>query len=118
MIVALFSVEPREGLDPAVEAEEEERSARMHQIVRRMPGFISYKAYTADDGERVVVVRFESHEALAAWRSHPEHREAQQRGREAYYEKYWVQVCQTVREYSFTRDRGYEYDPGPLFAES
>jgi heme-degrading monooxygenase HmoA len=50
-----------------------------------MHGFISFRHYTSDDGEMPVVVEFASAEALAAWRDHPDHRKAQQRGRNDFY---------------------------------
>jgi len=49
-------------------------------------------------------VKFESEEALEAWRNHPEHVEIQRRGREEFYDYYWVQVCKSVREYEWRRD--------------
>jgi heme-degrading monooxygenase HmoA len=81
MIVVLFSITPRD--DQQAVADEEEASARMWEIVSSMPGFISYKAYTAGDGETIAVVRFESKDALEAWKKHPEHRVQQQRARES-----------------------------------
>jgi len=28
---------------------------------------------------------------------------AQRKGREAFYDYYWIQVCQSIREYEWTR---------------
>jgi len=53
VIVVLFSTTHREDF---AEAEYRETSARMHEIVEAMPGFISYKEYEAEDGESVAVV--------------------------------------------------------------
>ena len=72
-----------------------------------MPGFLSYKRYGAEDGEEIEVVRFDSEEGLDAWRTHPEHREAQRRGREEFFEEYWVQVCSPIRQYRFRHGVGY-----------
>jgi heme-degrading monooxygenase HmoA len=112
MIVVLFSVTPSDGADAA---EVRETSARMHEIVEAMPGFISYKDYAADDGEGIAVVRFESDEALDEWRNHPEHRAAQRKGRDSFYDRYWVQVCRTIREYQFTREEGHSALPAEAF---
>jgi heme-degrading monooxygenase HmoA len=100
MVIVLFGTEMREDADLADYAA---RSARMDALVRQMPGFISVKSYTAADGDEVVIVRFASEEALDAWRFHPEHVEAQRKGRAEYYESYWVQVCSTNRECAFQR---------------
>jgi heme-degrading monooxygenase HmoA len=50
----------------------------MRKLAEAMPGFISYKVYTSEDGERCSIIEFESHEQLLAWRHLPEHRKAQQ----------------------------------------
>lgn len=75
--------------------------ARMHALASAMPGFVSYREYAAADGESVAIVEFESHEALAAWREHPEHRQAQAAGRERFFGEYRITVCDAVRDYSF-----------------
>lgn len=61
---------------------------RMLEIARSMPGFISYTNFRSADGERVSIIEFESAGALQAWRTHPEHAAAMQRGRESFYEEY------------------------------
>ena len=76
---------------------------RMYELATSMPGFVSYKDFQAEDGESVSIVEFESLETLAAWRDHPEHRQAQQRGREALFSEYRVQVCEAIRDYSYTQ---------------
>jgi heme-degrading monooxygenase HmoA len=100
MVIFLFGTHMREGPELA---DYEARSARMNELARQMPGFISVKGYTAPNGDEVVVGRFESAEALNAWRFHPEHVATQRNGREKYYESYWVQACKTIREYEFHR---------------
>ena len=68
---------------------------------QRVHGFVSIKGYTADDGERLALVEFENEDALAGWRSHPEHLLAQELVRTTYYSEYQVQICNSVREYGF-----------------
>jgi antibiotic biosynthesis monooxygenase (ABM) superfamily enzyme len=58
-----------------------------------MPGFISVRHYTGDDGESMLVVEFASAAALAAWHDHPEHRKAQQRGRDDFFGKSPIAPC-------------------------
>jgi hypothetical protein len=69
-----------------------------------MPGLVSSKDFTADDGERVAIIEFASTAELEAWRDHLEHRTAQNEGRHLYYEQYSLQVCELVRESRFTRE--------------
>ncbi len=95
MIVVTF----RNRLAADLDVEEyQRRSAALYDIASRLPGFRSFRSYTAADGERLALIEFESREALKAWREHPQHREAQRLGRERYYTEYHLQVCETVRE--------------------
>lgn len=100
MVVVLFYVKRR-----AEAAGEEYKTtlARMLSIVSAMPGFISVKEHVAADGDTVVIVKFENEAALEAWRNHPEHRAAQSRGRELFYDAYHVEICSVLRQYDFTR---------------
>ena len=76
---------------------------RMLELAREMPGFVDFKIFHADDGERVSVITFESLETQRAWREHPDHRAAQRLGRERFYERYDIQVAEVVRRNRFTR---------------
>jgi heme-degrading monooxygenase HmoA len=97
MVVVIF----RTRLKPGVEAEIESLGARMYELGAAMPGFVSYREYAAADGESVAIVEFETHEALAAWREHPEHKAAQEVGRQRFFAEYRITVCDSVRDYSF-----------------
>ena len=70
---------------------------KMAKIARAMPGFISWKGYFADDGERVSIHEWETPEELRAWREHPEHRVVQALGRQDFYEEYTSFVCDNPR---------------------
>lgn len=69
----------------------------LFDIVSRLPGFLSVKDFTAEDGESVSIAEFTSLDAVEAWKNHPEHLVAQQRGREEFFSHYEVQVCNVVR---------------------
>lgn len=103
MMVVLFKNEPYPDRD---EAEYEAAVQEMRGIVTKMPGFISIKAYRADDGETIEMIRFADEATLEAWRSHPRHRKTQQRGRDAFYQTYRVQVCRVIRDYEWTEEGG------------
>ena len=98
MVVTVFRSRPKSDVD---EPELEKLGMRMYELASQMPGFISYSEYTSADGENVSIVEFESHEALRAWREHPEHRVAQEAGRQRYFASYRITVCDSVRDYSF-----------------
>ena len=100
MIVVLFSATVREE----ARAEHDETDDRLYGIVTSMPGFVSYKSYTSEDGEEIGLIRFENREALEAWRTHPEHLAAQRRGREEFYASYDIEVLEQIRRSVFDRD--------------
>lgn len=97
MVVVVFRSRLKAGTEQEIEAV----GARMYELATSMPGFRSYRDYAAADGEAVAIVEFESHETLAAWRDHPEHRQAQQAGRDRWFSEYRITVCDAVRDYAF-----------------
>jgi len=98
MVVVVF----RSRLKADADLEELGRlGQRMFEIASAMPGYVSYKDFSASDGENVSIVEFESLETLADWRNHPEHRALQERGRRDFFAEYVVQVCTIVRESKF-----------------
>ncbi len=94
MILTIF----RSRLRPEHLDEYREVAERIHALAVAMPGFVSIKTFTAEDGERVSIVEFATREAHNAWRDHPEHREAQRLGRERFYSEFSIRVCEVVRE--------------------
>src|SRR5207302_3942617 len=78
-IVVLFKTHLRAGAD---KKEYARTSRRMHELVETIPGFISIKGYTGEDGDEIDIVRFKTEKALEAWRTQAEHRTTQERGRE------------------------------------
>jgi heme-degrading monooxygenase HmoA len=83
-----------------------ELAARLEARARQMPGFVDFKTFVADDGERVSLVTFDSVAHHEAWRDDPEHRAAQEQGRRAFYLTSSVTVCRVLRRRHFdARDR-------------
>ncbi|MEY2513658.1 MAG: hypothetical protein QOJ89_1016 [bacterium] len=97
MVVVVFRITLRPDIDVA---DYEATGERMVELVSVMPGFLGMD-YAEVEGGELLVVRFESHETLAAWRNHPEHLEAQQAGRERFFEHYSIEVCDELRSYEF-----------------
>ena len=72
-------------------------AADLHERARSFPGFVEFKQFVADDGERVTLVTFDSAEHEAAWRDDTQHRGAQNEGRDTFYSEYDVAVCEVRR---------------------
>jgi heme-degrading monooxygenase HmoA len=70
---------------------------------RTMPGFIDFKSFRADDGERLSVIRWESQDTLRGWTDDLRHVVAQRLGRDKWYEYFRVEVAEVVRSYGFDR---------------
>jgi heme-degrading monooxygenase HmoA len=94
MVVTVF----RSRLRPEAQAEYLQWAPRMGELARRMPGYVSHKVFVAEDGERCTIVEFETEEAQRAWRMHPEHAQAQNKGRQEFYSEYRLQICGLLRE--------------------
>ncbi len=97
MVVTVF----RSRLNPEAADEYGQWAARISELARAMPGYISHKTFTAEDGERVTIVEFEREEDVRAWSAHPEHVQAKKRGRAAFYSEYKIQVCSVLRQSAF-----------------
>ena len=100
MIVTVF----RSRLMPGLQEEYVALVQRMVELAQATPGYIAHKVFLAEDGERCTIVEFESEEGQRAWRMNPEHREAQKKARDIYYQAYSVQVCELKREAKFDRN--------------
>ncbi len=97
MVIVVFKITHRPDIPMK---EYEETGARMVEIVTAMPGFLGMD-YAAVDGGEILIARFESHDALAEWRNHPEHLEAQKLGRERFFSDYRIEVTEVARTVEF-----------------
>ena len=110
MIVVLF----RSRLTPEAGDDYSQMAAEMLATAKEMPGFVDFKSFKADDGERLSIVRWKDQETMAAWRSHPRHRVAQQAGRAKWYESYQIEIAQVLRENSFnSQSDSFRHDRSP-----
>lgn len=99
MIVVVF----RSRLSPEAGDDYSEMTGEMLATAKEMPGFVEFKSFKADDGERVSLVYWQDQETMAAWRNHPRHRIAQQNGRSKWYQEYRIEVAEVQREGRFER---------------
>ena len=93
MIVTVF----RHRLKPEASEEYSALLTRIVELSKTIPGYVSQKRFTADDGERVTIVEFATEEGQQAWATHPEHVEAMKLGRQKFYSQFKVQVCDVRR---------------------
>jgi heme-degrading monooxygenase HmoA len=99
MVVVVF----RSRLSAEAGDDYSEMAAEMLATAKEMPGFVEFKSFESDDGERVSLVYWQDHETMAAWRNHTRHRIAQNSGRSKWYASYRIEVADVVRENRFER---------------
>jgi heme-degrading monooxygenase HmoA len=80
----------------------------MEALARTMPGFVDVESVRGADGRGITVSYWESLEAIAAWRDHPAHAAARERGRDGWYRGYRLSVARLERS----------AEGGPAFARS
>jgi len=99
MVVVLFRSKLTEqaGEDYAAMATE------MVERARTMAGFVDFKSFQADDGERLSVIHWESQESMRTWSTDLRHIVARRLGREQWYEYFRVEVAEVARSYGFDR---------------
>jgi len=73
----------------------------MEERARAAEGLLEFKTFTADDGERVSIIVFDTWEHHRAWRADRVHQLAQQHGREQFYAEYSIRVCEQIAQRVF-----------------
>ena len=106
MVICLFGQRYRDGAD----LEEEARlAAELLRELQKLPGFISYHLYNAEDGEVLGVIRFGSRDALEQWRDNEVHQAVWNRAIE-FYDEFWIQNGETYREYVWAEGERHDQD--------
>ncbi|WP_309752196.1 antibiotic biosynthesis monooxygenase [Novosphingobium sp.] len=100
MFLVVFRNRKRTDIDGAAYGAD---AQRMEDRARAQPGFLSFKSYTADDGEVIALSEWRSAEAARAWGSEPDHARTQARGRTDYYQDYTLFTCENPRTHRFER---------------
>ena len=102
MVIVLFRSRTTDaaGEDYAAMAQE------MLERARTMDGFVDFRSYAGDDGERLSVIWWRDEESMAAWRDDARHQLAQKAGRERWYAWFDLEVAHRVRQTTFDRSGG------------
>lgn len=100
MYLVIFRNRKRADIDAAAYGAD---AARMEQLAQTMPGFISFKSYTAEDGEVIALSEWDSAEAALNWRRQGEHAVVQGKGRAQYYQDYTLFTCDDPHVRRFER---------------
>lgn len=100
MYLVVFRNRKRADIDAAAYGAD---AQAMDTLARQQPGFLSFKSYTADDGEVIALSEWMDEAAALAWRRVAEHAEVQGKGRSEYYESYTLLAGTPTRIHHFDR---------------
>ena len=103
MFLVVFRNRKRTDYDAAAYQTDAER---MEAMARAQPGFVSFKSYTAEDGEVIALSEWANADAARSWGSQPDHALVQARGRSDYYQEYTLYTCDEPRTHRYERPRG------------
>ena len=99
MIIVLF----RSKLTAVAGDDYAQMAQAMKAHALNFEGFIDIRTYTADDGERMTIVRWKDLETLKPWSEDVKHQAAKRLGREKWYEYYHIEIASLVDERTFAR---------------
>ncbi|WP_095011404.1 antibiotic biosynthesis monooxygenase family protein [Tsuneonella mangrovi] len=103
MYLVVFRNRKRADMDADAYAAD---AAAMEALAAAQPGYLSFKSYTADDGEVVAISEWDSEASARAWGRIAEHRAVQAKGRADYYQSYTLFGCDDPLIHEFTSRGG------------
>lgn len=77
----------------------EQTATRMAKLAEDMPGYLGIESARGTDGLGITVSYWRSEADIANWKRHLEHRRAQDRGKNQWYEHYELRVAKVERAY-------------------
>lgn len=99
MFLVVFRNRKRTDMDHAAYAA---AADRMEELARAQPGFLSFKGYTAGDGEVVALSEWADAASAQNWGRQAEHLAVQGRGRGEWYAEYTLFTADNPRTHHFT----------------
>ncbi len=94
MYLVVFRNRKRADIDAARYGADADRMAELAAV---QPGYLSFKSYTAEDGEVVAISEWADAAAARAWARNADHAAVQARGRHEYYAEYTMFGCDAPR---------------------
>lgn len=99
MYLVVFRNHKRADIDQVAYAAD---AAHMETMAAQQPGYISFKSYTADDGEVIALSEWTDEASARGWGRQEEHRQMQAYSRAKYYASYTLFACDSPRIHNFT----------------
>jgi heme-degrading monooxygenase HmoA len=97
----IFTTRRAASGDDSADAAYGAAAERMENLARTVPGYLGIESSRGADGTGITVSYWQSEEAIAEWRRHPEHLDVQSSGRREWYEWYELRVGRVERARSY-----------------
>ena len=78
-----------------------EMAERLEELAASQPGYLGIES--ARDSLGITVSYWDSLESIQSWKRNVEHRMAQRRGREIWYQSFKIRICKVEHDYGFER---------------
>lgn len=98
MYLVVFRNRKRADIDMAAYLE---AAKSMEALAVRQPGYLSFKSFTADDGEMVAISEWADEASARAWGRDAEHAAIQARGKVEWYAEYTLHAATIERTHRF-----------------
>jgi heme-degrading monooxygenase HmoA len=79
----------------------DEMNALTLKLVQQQKGFLGSESFRNETGFGVTIAYFETAEDIRNWKMQSDHLQAQQLGKEKWYDHYKVRICKVERDYEF-----------------
>lgn len=80
----------------------DEMAGRMFELAATQPGFLGVETARDAEGFGITISYWSSADAIAAWKSHVEHKPAQETGKRVWYDDYQIKIAKVERTYGKT----------------
>lgn len=74
-------------------------STKILKLAQQQDGFLGIESVREPSGLGITVSYWENLEGISKWKKHSEHREAQDLGKEKWYNHFKVRICKVERDY-------------------
>lgn len=89
-IAVIFTSHLKAG---AIEDGYDETAVRMVELAKGQPGYLGIETARGPDGLGITISYWRDEAAIAAWRQHPEHLKAIEKGKSDWYESYQLRIA-------------------------
>lgn len=80
----------------------DEMDKTLSKMANEQPGFLGLESMQQEE-RSITISYWESLDAIKNWKNNPLHQQAQQAGKQTWYQHYSIQICKVEKAYDFNR---------------